>query len=161
RSKLRAAADKRFGQQHRQGPSDANSFVYDMGLELMKRQDIFDTSKFSPRDVERYGSHELGRHMLIGRRMLEAGITFVKVNSYGWDSHGDNFNGSLSLVPRFDQPFAAIIEDLAESGALEHTLVIAMSEFGRTPRVNGHLGRDHWPDAWSLVMAGCGVQRGI
>jgi hypothetical protein len=161
RSQLRAAADKRFAKDHRQGPTDANSFVYDMGVELMKRQDIFDTSKFSARDVERYGPHELGRHMLIGRRMLEAGVTFVKVNSYGWDSHGDNFNGSLSLVPRFDQPFAAIIEDLAASGMLDNVLVIAMSEFGRTPRVNGHLGRDHWPDAWSLVMAGCGIQRGV
>jgi uncharacterized protein (DUF1501 family) len=98
--------------------------------------------------------------MLLARRMLEAGVTFVKVNSYGWDTHGDNFNGSLSLVSKFDQAFAAIVEDLAAAGMLDNVLVIAMSEFGRTPRVNGHLGRDHWPEAWSLAMAGCGVQRG-
>jgi len=161
RAQLRALADKRYAVSHRAGATEANSFVFDMGLNLMKRQDLFDTSKFLPRDVERYGTHDLGRHMLIARRMLEAGVTFVKVNSYGWDTHGDNFNGSLSLVRRFDQPFGAIIEDLSAAGMLDNVLVIAMSEFGRTPRVNGHLGRDHWPEAWSLVMAGCGVKRGI
>ena len=161
RAQLRARADKRYAASHRAGSTEANSFVFDMGLELMKRQDLFDASKFSPRDVERYGTHDLGRHMLIARQMLQAGVTFVKVNSYGWDTHGDNFNGSLSLVRKFDQPFAAMIEDLAASGMLDNVLVIAMSEFGRTPRVNGHLGRDHWPEAWSLAMAGSGVKRGI
>ncbi len=161
RAALRALADKRYSQTHRAGSTEANSFVFDMGLELMKRQDLFDTTKFSPRDVERYGTHDLGRHMLQARKMLEAGVTFVKVNSYGWDTHGDNFNGSLSLVSRFDQPFGAIIEDLAERGMLDNVLVIAMSEFGRTPRVNGHLGRDHWPEAWSIAMAGSGLKKGI
>ncbi len=161
RAQLRARADKRYAASHRAGSTEANSFVFDMGLELMKRQDLFDASKFSPRDVERYGTHDLGRHMLIARKMLQAGVTFVKVNSYGWDTHGDNFNGSLSLVRKFDQPFAAMIDDLAASGMLDNVLVIAMSEFGRTPRVNGHLGRDHWPEAWSLVMAGSGVKPGI
>lgn len=161
RAALRALADKRYSQTHRAGSTEANSFVFDMGLELMKRQDLFDTTKFSPRDVERYGTHDLGRHMLQARKMLEAGVTFVKVNSYGWDTHGDNFNGSLSLVSKFDQPFAAMIEDLAERGMLDNVLVIAMSEFGRTPRVNGHLGRDHWPEAWSIAMAGSGLKKGI
>jgi hypothetical protein len=161
RNEFRAAADRRYAVRRRPGSTEANGFVYDMGLQLMKRQELFDSSKVSPRDVERYGTHDLGRHLLQARRMLEAGVTFVKVNSYGWDTHGDNFNGSLCLVRKFDQPFAAIIEDLAASGRLEHVLVIAMSEFGRTPRVNGHLGRDHWPEAWSLVMAGHGVKRGV
>lgn len=161
RAALRTLADQRYAQTHRPGSSDANSFVFDMGLELMRRQDLFDTSKFSPKDVERYGTHDLGRHMLQARKMLEAGVTFVKVNSYGWDSHGDNFNGSLSLVSKFDQPFAAMIEDLAERSLLDNVLVIAMSEFGRTPRINGHLGRDHWPEAWSIAMAGCGLKKGL
>src|SRR5437763_1157011 len=92
--------------------------------------------------------------------MIEAGVTFVQVTSYHWDTHGDNFNLHNCLVPQFDQPFAALIEDLHESGMLDHTLVIAMSEFGRTPRINGHAGRDHWPEAWSVAMAGCGLARG-
>lgn len=161
RNALRAAANRRYAARRRSEISEASSYVYDMARTLMKRQDLFDTSKFDPRDVERYGTHDLGRHMLQGRKMLEAGVTFVKVNSYGWDTHGDHFNGQLSLVPRFDQAFAALIEDLAERGMLDHVLVIAMSEFGRTPRINGHIGRDHWPEAWSLAMAGCGVKRGI
>jgi uncharacterized protein (DUF1501 family) len=88
-------------------------------------------------------------------------VTFVKVGSYGWDTHGDNFNGHISLVPKFDQAFAAMLEDLDERGMLDQVLVIAMSEFGRTPRINGHVGRDHWPEAWSLAMAGCGIKRGL
>jgi uncharacterized protein (DUF1501 family) len=65
------------------------------------------------------------------------------------------------MVPRFDQAFAAMVEDLADRGMLDHVLVIVLSEFGRTPRINGHVGRDHWPEAWSLVMAGCGTRRGV
>lgn len=161
RNRLRQLANQRYAARRRPAVTEANSYVYDMARALMKRQELFDTSKFDPRDIERYGTHEIGRHMLQARKMLEAGVTFVKVNSYGWDTHGDNFNGHASLVPKFDQAFAAIIEDLAASGRLENVLVIAMSEFGRTPRINGHIGRDHWPEAWSLAMAGCGIKRGI
>ena len=161
RNSLRELADKRYAEQRRKLFTEANSFVYDMAAKLQKRNELFDESTFAPKDVERYGKHELGRHMLLGRRMLEAGVRFVKVNSYGWDTHGDNFNGQGSLVPQFDRPFAALIEDLAERKMLDNVLVIAMSEFGRTPRINGHLGRDHWPQAWSLVMGGCGIKKGI
>ena len=65
-----------------------------------------------------------------------------------------------SLMPKFDMAFASMIEDLAERGMLEHTLVVCMSEFGRTPRINGHVGRDHYPEAWSLATTGCGLKRG-
>jgi hypothetical protein len=161
RNALRAAANARYAKGRRREAGEASSYVYDVARTLMKRQDLFDTSKFDPRDVERYGTHEIGRHMLQARKMLEAGVTFVKVNSYGWDTHGDNFNGHLSLMPKFDQAFAAIIEDLAARSMLDDVLVIAMSEFGRTPRINGHIGRDHWPEAWSLAMAGAGLKRGV
>jgi hypothetical protein len=161
RLRLRNLADERYLRGRRSSSTEANTFVYDMGLELMRRQELFDDSQVSAADIARYGTHDLGRHMLLARRMLEAGVQFVKVNSYGWDTHGDNFNGSYSLVRKFDQAFAAIIEDLSSRGLLEQVLVIAMSEFGRTPRINGHLGRDHWPEAWSLAMAGCGLKKGL
>ena len=161
RNELRAKLNERYKKTHNPSLVEANSFCYDVAQELMKRQDLFDESKIAAKDKERYGTHELGRHMLLARKMLEAGVRFVKVNTYGWDTHGDNFNGSASLVPRFDQAFAAIIEDLAASGRLENTLVVAMSEFGRTPRINGHVGRDHWPEAWSICMAGTGLKPGI
>lgn len=161
RHEFRELVNSRYAQRRRALVSEANQYVFDTARTLMHRRELFDEGSFSQRDRDRYGTHEFGRHMLIGRKMLEAGIRFVKVNSYGWDTHGDNFNAHLNLMPKFDQAFSAIIEDLAASGMLDHVLVIAMSEFGRTPRINGHIGRDHWPEAWSLAMAGCGVRRGI
>ncbi len=161
RQELRELMNARYAHRRRPLVSDANKYVFDTAKTLMHRRELFDESSFSVRDRERYGTHDFGRHMLIGRKMLEAGVRFVKVNSYGWDTHGDNFNAHLNLMPKFDQAFSAIIEDLAASGMLDHVLVIAMSEFGRTPRINGHIGRDHWPEAWSLVMSGCGVKRGV
>jgi hypothetical protein len=161
RNALRAAANRRYAARRRSTISEANSYVYDMARTLMRRQELFDEANLSPQDVARYGTHELGRHMLLARKMLESGVRFVKVNSYGWDTHHDNFHGHLSLMPRFDQAFAAIVEDLEARGMLDHVLVIAMSEFGRTPRINGAVGRDHWPESWSLAMAGCGLKRGV
>ena len=158
--RVRKKASQRFAKGRRKAENDANSYAYDMAAQLMARQDLFDESKYSQQDLDRYGRHDLGRHLLQARHMLEAGVTFVKVTSYHWDTHGDNFNLSPCLIPQFDQPFAAIIEDLVVSGMLDHTLVIAMSEFGRTPRINGHTGRDHWPEAWSIAMAGCGIRQG-
>ncbi|MGE0607794.1 MAG: DUF1501 domain-containing protein [Pirellulales bacterium] len=161
RNALREAANQRYAARRRPNTAETHGYVFQMARKLMERQDLFDEATFSEQDRQRYGTHEIGRHMLLARKMLEAGVRFVKVNSYGWDTHGDNFHGHLSLVPRFDQAFAAIVEDLAVSGMLDHVLVIAMSEFGRTPRINGHIGRDHWPESWSLAMAGCGVKRGV
>lgn len=161
RHEIRTKLNLRYASRHRKQNSEANSYVYDMARELSQRGELFDESKISERDRARYGTHDFGRHMLLGRRLLETGVRFVKVNSYGWDSHGDNFNASQSLVGKFDQSFAALIEDLAERGMLDHTLVVAISEFGRTPRINSHVGRDHWPQCWSIAMAGCGLKRGV
>ncbi len=161
RQKLRQLADRRYARRRPKESSEAQSHVFDMAARLQKHRALFDFSTFARKDVERYGACDLGRHMLLARRLLEAGVTFVKVTSYGWDTHGDNFNGHLSLVGKFDQAFAAVIEDLADRKMLDDVLVIAMSEFGRTPRINGHLGRDHWAEAWSLAMAGCGLKHGL
>ena len=160
RNELREMLNQRYAAQRRPAFTEASSYVFDTARELMKRAEIFDTSKMAAKELDRYGRTEIGQHMLIARNMLEAGVRFVKVNSYGWDTHGDNFNAHASLVPKFDRAFAAIVEDLAASGLLEQTLVIAMSEFGRTPRINGHVGRDHWPEAWSIAMAGSGLKAG-
>jgi hypothetical protein len=161
RNDLRRQLDRRYAAGRRTAGTEANSYVYDMAAQLQRNAHLFDASTLPPRDVERYGRHEFGRHMLLARRLLEAGVTFVKVNSYGWDTHGDNFNGHHNMVPRVDQAFAAMIEDLADRSMLDNVLVVMMSEFGRTPRINGHVGRDHWPEAWSLVTAGTGIRRGV
>jgi uncharacterized protein (DUF1501 family) len=162
RLRLREQAARRY----QQGRSSDLAAVADHSFQaartlMEKHRRLFDPARFPARDVDRYGAHELGQHMLLARNLLEAGVTFVKVGSYGWDTHGDNFNGHQSMVPKFDQAFSTMLEDLEDRGMLDRVLVIAMSEFGRTPRINGHLGRDHWPEAWSLVMAGCGIQRGV
>lgn len=161
RNRLRIEAERRYARRRRKEASEANSHVYEMAAQLQKRIELFNPAALPPRDVERYGRFDLGRHLLLARRLIEAGVTCVKVTSYGWDTHGDNFNGHLSLVGKFDQAFAALIEDLAERSLLDRVLVIVLSEFGRTPRINGHVGRDHWPEAWSLAMAGCGLKHGI
>lgn len=140
--------------------NEAQSHVYDMARKLMARAELFDTTRLSERDLDRYGRTELGTHLLVARNMLEAGVRFVQVTSYGWDTHGDHFNGSASLIPKFDRAFASIVEDLRDRGMLDRVLVVAMSEFGRTPRINGHHGRDHYPEAWSLAMAGPGLVPG-
>jgi hypothetical protein len=161
RNELREKLNQKYKSLRRPDAAEASSYVFEVAQKLMDRTHLFDKSKLDPRDVERYGTHDLGRHMLLGRRMLEEGARFVKVNSYHWDSHGDNFNASYSLVRKFDQPFAALIEDLDDRGMLDNVLVIAMSEFGRTPKINSHVGRDHWPEAWSVGMAGAGLKRGL
>jgi hypothetical protein len=160
RDELRHKFNERYGQRGRGANLDADSHVFDVAETLMKNMDLFDESKLDPKDQERYGRHDLGRHLLLGRRMLEAGVRFVNVTSYHWDSHGDHFNACASLVPQLDRPLAALLEDLAERSMLDDVLVIVMCEFGRTPRINSHCGRDHWPEAWSIAMGGCGIQRG-
>lgn len=160
RNNFRRQANQRFEQGRRAAESSAYSYSFAMAEQMMKRTDLFDESKFDPRDVERYGTHKFGRHMLLSRKLLEAGVTFVELRSYHWDTHSSNFDLHLDMVSDFDRPFAAMIEDLQASGRLENTLVIVLSEFGRTPKINLALGRDHWPQAWSMCMAGCGIKGG-
>jgi uncharacterized protein (DUF1501 family) len=161
RNELRKLLDKEYAANRRTELTEANTHAFEMAAQLQKKIELFDLSKLPQKDQDRYGSHDLGRHLLLARRLLESGVTFVKVTSYGWDTHGDHFNGAANLHPKFDKPFAAILEDLADRGMLDNVLVIACAEFGRTPRINGHIGRDHWPEAWSVAMAGRGIKKGV
>lgn len=161
RNALRRRLNDAFRSKRRESDLAAYEYSYETAEQLMKRKDLFDDSKLKPSDVERYGTHPLGRHLLQARRLLEAGVQFVKVTSYHWDTHGDNFNMHRQLVPQIDRPFAAIVDDLHSAGLLDNVLVVLMSEFGRTPKINTRLGRDHWPEAWSLVLAGRGIKRGV
>src|SRR5262249_834553 len=115
-----------------------------------------------------YGRHKLGQSLLLARRLVQAGVRFVNVNDkvrnaqlVNWDSH-ENVFGRLKndLLPPADQAFAALIQDLEARGLLETTLVVALAEFGRTPRINKSAGRDHWPDCYSMVLAGGGIPGG-
>ncbi len=127
----------------------------------MERREVFDVTKEPAKDQERYGSHDFGRHCLLARRLLEAGVTFVQVSHSNYDTHNENFSFHLEQVGEFDQGFSNLIGDMAARGLLEHTLVVVMSEFGRTPNINYLYGRDHWDKCWSVALAGCGLKHGL
>jgi hypothetical protein len=123
-------------------------------------QSAFDIEQEPARLRDTYGRTEFGQSCLLARRLVERGVRFVTVNNGGWDHHAKIFEGLEKKVPVFDQGFAALINDLHESGLLKETLVLCMGEFGRTPKVNKDAGRDHWGRAGSLIFAGAGVQPG-
>jgi hypothetical protein len=127
-------------------------------------QKAFDLSREPPAVRDRYGRHSWGQSHLLARRLVEAGVRFVTtVNgpSIVWDTHANNFNALKGrLVPPMEQAFAALLDDLAERGLLETTLVIWLGDFGRTPKINKAAGRDHWPQCYSAVLAGGGIKGG-
>jgi uncharacterized protein (DUF1501 family) len=147
-------------------------------------REAFDLSAEPVKLRERYGRHRTGQAMLLARRLVEAGVPYINViatqsnrgqdqnpdetDAYGWDTHNDIFDALQNrLLPRFDQSFAALIEDLEQRGLLDHTLVVCMGEFGRAPRValepkfaGASPGRKHWAAVYSIALAGAGVQRG-
>ena len=127
-------------------------------------RDAFDLSKESEKMKERYGKDSVGQSCLLARRLVEAGSRFVTAAGYhgnSWDTHSDNDKGHRDrLAPTLDRTLTALVEDLDERGLLDSTLVIAMGEFGRTPLINPNLGRDHWPNCWSLALAGAGIKTG-
>jgi hypothetical protein len=154
-----------------QAPATDGSF--DRAYRLVTSADAkraFDLSS-EPADVRaRFGHRMFGQSCLLARRLVERGVPFVTVMNTGWDTHDglvlqlrDGYSGAkvgVGLVPTFDLGFAALIRDLSERGLLDETLVIAMGEFGRTPKLNTRGGRDHWPRVFSVVVAGGGVPGG-
>lgn len=127
-------------------------------------RDAFDLGKESDKMKERYGKDSVGQSALLARRLVEAGSRFVTAAGYhgnSWDTHSDNDKGHRDrLAPTLDRTLTALVEDLGERGLLETTLVVAMGEFGRTPMINPALGRDHWPNCWSMALAGAGIKTG-
>jgi len=142
--------------------------VFNQQAEMLLRSnqagEAFDLTKEPDKVRDRYGRHSWGQSHLLARRLIEAGTRFVTtVNgpSITWDTHKDNFNSLKNrLVPPMEQAYAALLDDLEERGLLESTLVIWMGEFGRTPKINGDAGRDHWPGCYTAVLAGGGVRGG-
>jgi hypothetical protein len=161
REAMRHRLNDRFARRRRTAETDAYTTTYEQALQLMARRDVFDVTKEPARDLQRYGAHDFGRHCLLARRLLESGATFVKVTHSNYDTHNENFDFHLEQVGEFDQGFSMLLDDLARRGQLDHTLVIVMSEFGRTPQINHLYGRDHWSAAWSVALAGAGIKQGV
>ncbi|MBL9125323.1 MAG: DUF1501 domain-containing protein [Planctomycetaceae bacterium] len=107
-----------------------------------------------------YGESDFATGCLMARRLVEAGVTFVEVSTGNWDTHNDNWPRTAELKAQIDQPFAQLLRDLKQRGLLETTLVVWMGEFGRTPRINPRGGRDHYPKAFNVALAGGGVRGG-
>src|SRR5262245_46622392 len=127
---------------------------------LSPRVRSFNLDQEPERVRDAYGRSPYGQGCLMARRLVEAGVPFVEVQSSGWDTHGNELPALRRLIPPVDQGTAALLADLRTRGLLERTLVIWMGEFGRTPRVNVNAGRDHFPQAFNLALAGCGVRGG-
>jgi hypothetical protein len=126
-----------------------------------KAREAFNIAAEPAKLRDEYGRNTAGARMLLARRLIEAGSRFVTLTYGGWDMH-DNVQGNIKAqLPAFDQGFAALIRDLDSRGLLKSTLVCVASEFGRTPKVNGTAGRDHWPKVFTVVMAGGGIKGGI
>jgi uncharacterized protein (DUF1501 family) len=121
----------------------------------------FEIDKEDPRLRDRYGRNRFGQSCLLARRLIEAGVRFVTVSDGGWDTHADNFNAlKTQRVPPLDQGLPELLIDLEARGLLATTLVVWMTDFGRTPKINSAAGRDHWATAGFVVMAGAGVPGG-
>jgi hypothetical protein len=158
------AVNTHFREKEKADSLDAVDTFYQRAYSLISSQqarEAFDLNKETNELRDAYGRNTAGARMLLARRLVEAGARFVTLTYGGWDMH-DNIDGSIrNQLPAFDQGFAALIRDLDGRGLLDSTLVCVASEFGRTPKINGTAGRDHWPKVFSVVMAGGGIKKGI
>jgi len=138
---------------------------YEKAYQLMTSsaaKQAFEINRESPATREAYGLTSLGQCCLLSRRLVEAGCRFVSIENGHWDTHRKNSESLRDLlVPPLDQGVSALLKDLDERGRLDSTLVVLTTEFGRSPRINEMAGRDHWPQAFSIVMAGGGLKRGL
>ncbi|MCX5659603.1 MAG: DUF1501 domain-containing protein [Planctomycetota bacterium] len=135
---------------------------YDAALRLMRSPALaaFKLEEEPAAVREAYGDSSFGRGCLLARRLIDRGVRFVQVSAGGFDTHSNNFSSLRRLSHDFDPAIGALIGDLAASGKLDRTLILTLSEFGRTPRINGDAGRDHHPGVFSSLLAGGGIRRG-
>ncbi len=160
RQQMRQKMNQRFALKRRTAETDAYVQNYEQARNLVRQRDVFDTSKESAQDHERYGKHDFGQQCLLARRLLEHGVPYVQVTHSNYDTHNENFIFHLEQVAEFDRPFATLVADIVDRGMLDSTLIVVLSEFGRTPKINNRYGRDHWGTAWSVLVGGAGIQRG-
>jgi hypothetical protein len=161
RATLRDALAKRFATQHPGRTVESHSSAYNRVQGMMASADLFNIEQEPPEVRARYGPTLFGQQCLIARRLVEAGVPFVKVARAWWDSHGQNFETHLELCADLDHCMSVLLDDLSERGLLSNTLVITLGEFGRTPGINPSLGRDHFASAWSCSLSGLGVRGGV
>ncbi len=162
RRALLSSFDRAFADRIGDKGAQARVDLYGRADAMMKSPAVsaFDVTKESEAARAAYGDTDFGRGCLVARRLVEVGVPFVEVTLDGWDTHEDNFDRTKKLMGTFDPAMSALLAELSDKGLLDSTLVVWMGEFGRTPRINGREGRDHYPAAFSVAVAGAGVRGG-
>ena len=162
RLELLAGLEKDFAPGKGHPVAETMKAATDRAVQLMRPEAAaafrLEDEKLAVRDA--YGRGSFGQGCLLARRLVERGVAFVEVTLDGWDTHANNFDRVKALSGTLDTAFAALLADLKDRGLLDGTLVVCQGEFGRTPKINGQSGRDHWPASWSAVLAGAGVKVG-
>lgn len=162
REALRSFLSKKFANDHQEASVKSYNAIFERVKGLMKAAPLFDLNALPEADRQRYGPGTFGLHTLLARHLIENGSTFVMVaNGMPWDCHVFNHETHQMLVPELDRVVFELLHDLSERSMLDDTLVLIMGEFGRTPHLNEARGRDHYPNAWSMAMAGCGIKPGV
>ncbi len=164
RKTMLEAVNEHFAQKEKADGLVAMDTFYQRAYSLIsseKAREAFNINAEPAKVRDEYGRNAAGQRMLLARRLVAAGVRFVSLTYGGWDMHVGIKPGMAGQLPVFDQAFAALIGDLDRSGLLKSTLVMVSSEFGRTPKINGTAGRDHWPKVFSVVLAGGGTKAGF
>jgi hypothetical protein len=145
-------------------PAGDHAKILDKAYKLMtsKQMEAFKITSEKKEVMDRYGNTNFGKGCLMARRLVELGVPFIEVDLGGWDTHANNFTTLKNTkLPEVDKAFSALVADLSDRGLLDDTVIVFLGEFGRTPRINGGAGRDHWARSWSVVVGGGGFKRGV
>jgi hypothetical protein len=164
RKEILSAVSETFVKQYAGDQLETRDAFYQQAYDLIhseRAKRAFDLKREKDSTRDAYGRSEVGARLLLARRLVEAGVRFITVQYGEWDHHAKLEPGIKKHVPPFDQAFAALVSDLEQRGMLDRTLVVASTEFGRTPSINTLAGRDHWGKVFSIAMAGGGMQRGL
>jgi hypothetical protein len=155
--------DNQFTSSHTNEVATSHGTAYDRAVRLMQSvgAKAFDLTEEPTKVRDAYGRNLFGQGCLLARRLVERQVPFIEVNLGGWDTHGNNFDAVPRLCSILDPAWSQLMTDLDARGLLETTTIIWMGEFGRTPRINQGRGRDHYPNAYSAVLAGGGIKGGI
>jgi uncharacterized protein (DUF1501 family) len=160
RAELRNLLGKSFEKGRSSETMNSQNEAYQRVRGIMASEKLFDVTQEPQKVRDRYGPTQFAEQVLIARRLVEAGVPFVRVGRAWWDSHGQNFETHQEMVPELDHVMATLIDDLTERGMLDDVMILTLAEFGRTPQINASLGRDHFASAWSSTITGCGIKRG-
>src|SRR5438128_6662452 len=158
------AVNEHFAKKEKADGLEAMDTFYQRAYSLIssqKAREAFNINAEPAKIRDEYGRNAAGQRMLMARRLVAAGVRFVSLTYGGWDMHVSIKASMAGQMPEFDKAFATLIRDLDRNGLLQSTLIMVSSEFGRTPKVNGTAGRDHWPKVFSVVLAGGGIKRGF